>query len=342
MSSPKTQPQQSPSPRGKGPDGVVQMFTENKNARCKPFYINLETPDEDNQVFANIYGSDIIKFDKTMTEGNIKFVRNKGHRPPPFSNLPPGKSCRFHHTPDGGMFGIGKYSWKDNPLPEYLYSEKCFYNFEFTIIARPGKALGAHQTYSYKIRSRPDKPDDHLRSTIEFSMPNDQKPDPYVYYNYARLPYSKVPHIKQYTKEGKIEQNKWIGTKLVSMVADDRKSHWMGLYVNTDPIDQATGQPKNESWKLKAEYTDKGVSDYKNIPCVWGGMTNSLRIDGYEEVDLFRYSIVEIEKDPLNNPAHLDTFPGQQFTITDPPSENPANSNSPSENVLLQDSSKAS
>ena len=336
------EPKPEPGDTSIGPDGIQLMFPQNKKAVCPPFYINLDNPDIDNKTFATTYGSDIVKFDKTMTEGKVKFVRSQGHKQTYASGAPPGKSCRFHYTPDGGMFGVGKHSWKDSPLPQYLYSEKCFYNFEFTVIARPGKALGTHQSFAFKIRSRPDKPDDSLRSTIEFCMPNDQKGDAYVNYNYDHKTYAKTPGVKQYSNE-KIQVGKWIGVKLVSIIADDKKSHWMGMYVNADPIDLATGQPKN-NWKLKAEYTDKGIPSYKNIPAIWGGMTNYLRVDGYDYVDLYRFSQVEIEKGPLKNPAALDTAPGVQFTIAQPPAENPADFNSSpsttSEHVPQQDPSK--
>lgn len=323
---------------GMGLDMVKLMFSENVLAKCKPFYINLNNPDENNQTFATTYGGDIVKF-QTMKEGNLQFVRNVGHKQTYKSKAPDGKSCRFHITPDGGMFGEGKYSWKDSPLPQYLYSEKCYYNFEMTAIARVGPALGTHQSFAFKIRSRPDGKDDSKRSTIEFCMPNDQKADAYVNYNYDHKTYSKVSGVKQYTDEGKITVGQWIGVKLVSIVADDRKSHWMGLYVNTNPIESVTGLPDNQGWKLKAEYTDKGIKDYKNIPAVWGGMTNYLRIDGYEYVDLYRYSQIEINKGPLTNPAMLDLAPNQNFKLAAPTPENPADFNSPDDFVPQQDPS---
>jgi hypothetical protein len=316
-------------------DGVKMMFPENKGAKCAPFFINLNNPDENNTIFATTYGSDIVKFDKPMEENGIKFVRNVGHKQTYASGAPPGKSCRFHHTPDGGMFGVGKHSWKDKPAPDFLYSEKCYYNFEMTVIARVGKALGTHQSFAFKVRSRPDKPDDSLRSTIEMCMPNDQKSDAYVNYNYDHKTYAKVDGVKQYTDEGKIVVSQWIGVKLVSIVADDKKSTWFGLYVNPNPILPAN-VINNSAWKLKAEYTAKGIKEYNNIPPTWGGMTNYLRIDGYEYVDIARFSIIEIEKGPLTNPAMLDLAPNQNFKLAAPTPDNPADFNSPSTPLVPQ------
>jgi hypothetical protein len=341
---PVTLPTPPPPPPPPGPveggvslDGVKQMFAENKNAKCAPFFIDLTNPDKDNKVFATTYGSDTVKFEKPMEENGLKFVRNKGHKQTYASGAPPGMSCRFHHTPDGGMFTPGKHSWKDTPLPDFLYSEKCYYNFEMTVIARVGKALGTHQSFAFKVRSRPDKPDDSLRSTVEFCMPNDQKGDAYFNFNYDHKTYAKVSGVKQYLKEGKITPNQWIGVKLVSIIADDKKSTWFALYVDTDPI--GAGGKINNNWKLKAEYTAKGIPEYKNIPPIWGGMTNYLRVDGYEYVDLARFSIMEIEKGPIKNPAMLDTPKDQAFTIAAPFEGNPADFNSAPETVPQQDPS---
>lgn len=332
---PQPKPEPKPVEGGVGPDGIKLMFPQNTQAKCPPFYIDLTNPDKDNNTFATTYGSDIVKFEKTMKEGNISFVRNMGHKQTYASGAPPGKSCRFHYTPDGGMFAVGKHSWKDKDIPQYLYSEKCYYNLEFTVIARVGKPLGTHQSFAFKVQSRPDKPDDSLRSTVEFCAPNDQKSDAYYNFNYDHKTYAKVSGVKQYTTEGKVTPNQWIGYKLVIIIADDRKSSWYGLYVDTDPINKETGQPNN-NWKLKAEYTNKGIPEYKNIPAVWGGMTNYLRVDGYEYVDLFRFSQVEIQKGPLTNPAKLDLAPGQNFTIAAVPDFNPADFNSPDHETVGQ------
>lgn len=300
---------------GVAADGVKMMFAENKNAKAKPFFIDLDNPDKDHDIFATTYGSKVYPFEKPtpMTEDNIKFVRNKGAKQTYASGAPPGKSCRFHISAGANMGKVGKYSWKDKPTPAYVTAtDTCFYSHEMTVIARVGKPLGTHQSFAFKLNSRPDKPDDTLRSTIEFCMPNDQKPDAYVNYNFAHAGYSKVTGLKQYFKEGKIEPNKWIGVKNVFIIGDDRKASWMGLYVNLNPITDK-GEINNNDWKLKAEYTAKGIKEYDMIPPVWGG-DSYLRVDGYEYVDLFRYSQIEILKGPLKNPSGLDLALGQSFT----------------------------
>jgi len=324
---------------GVGLDGVKQMFPEQTGAKAKPFYINLDNPDADNKLFATTYGSKVYKFEKApMTEGKIKFVRNMGAPQSYASGAPPGKSCRFHISAGKTMGDVGSHSWKDKPTPQYVTkTDTCFYSHEMTAIARVGKALGTHQSFAFKLQTRPDKPDDTLRSTIEFCMPNDQKNDPYINYNYAHAGYSKVTGLKQYNVPGKITVGQWIGVKCVFIIADDRKSSWMGLYVNTNPID-ANGNPDNAGWKLKSEYTATGIKEYNNVPPVWGG-DSYLRVDGYDHVDLYRFSQVEIQKGPLKQQQGLAPAPEIQFSIAQPPNENPADFNSIPEHVPQQDPS---
>jgi len=240
-----------------------------------------------------------------MKEGNVEFWRNNGHPQSYASGNKPGLSCRFHHTPSGGMFGVGKYSWRTKPTPQFLYDNNCYKSFEFTVIVRVGPDLGTHESFAFKLVSRPDTPDDTIRSTIEMNLPNDQKPNLYVNYNYAHAGYQSASGVKQYTKDGKVTVGKWIGAKVCFIIADDRKSTMMYMYINTDPIDLATGKPNNKGWTLKGEYLAKGIPQYDNVPPVWGGMTNYLRVDGYKYVDVFRFSIREIEKTLPPKHTHL-------------------------------------
>ena len=276
-----------------GPDQVQELYKSNPAPKAPAFYINLDNPDVDNKLFATTYGSKVYKFEKTMTEGNLKYVRNNGAPQKYASGAKDGKSCRFHISAGKNMSTPGSHSWKDKTIPEYVTkTDTCFYSSEITVIARPGKPLGTHQSFAFKMNSRPDKPDDSLRSTIEYCMSNDQKKIAYVNYNYAHSGYQSTDKIKDLLPAVKITPNKWIGVKMVFIIAPDRKSTKMQLWVNTDPIDLNTGAPKN-NWQLKSEYLAKGIKQYKNIPPVWGG-DSYLRIDGYDHVDLFRFSQREI------------------------------------------------
>jgi hypothetical protein len=317
-----TPPTPDPKPQPTGstdPTGCLMIFPTNPNAKVQPFYVDV-TKDPTSDTYACTYGSDTVKF-QPMTEGKVKFLRNPGHVQTYASGQPPGKSCRFHITPDGGVFGVGKHSWKDKPLPEFLYSDKCFRSFELTTIFRVGKALGTHQSCADKMASRPDKPDDSLRSTIEFCYPNDQKAECYVNYNYDHKTYAKVSGVIQHDQRGKVEVGKWIGTKTIFIIAADKKSTWIGGYMNTDPIDTATGQIKNDGWFFKAEYLAKGIPEYQNVPPVWGGMTNYRRIDGYETVDLAHHSQREILDSSTLHTANASRLDLSKSKIAEVPKE---------------------
>ena len=301
-------PTPTPQPGGSiGPDGVLQIFTPNTNAKAPAFYIDIDNPDKNSNLFGVFYGGDQTKFNPTKTEGNLKTVTNLGHKQTYASGAPPGKSCRFHIEADEQMGKVGKYSWKDKTIPIFLRSEKCFYSSEMTAIAKVGKALGTHQSFAFKMNSRPDKPDDTLRSTIEFIMNNDQVKEPTVKYNFAHAGYETVSSgVKVYTSEGKISVGQWIGVKMIFLISDDRKSTYMALFINTDPIDMATGQPNNAGWKIKADYLAIGIKEYNMIPPVWGG-NSYLRVDGYDDVTLFRFSQVEITKDKITTAGQVLT-----------------------------------
>jgi hypothetical protein len=302
---PPQPPGPGPTGEGIGPDGIKEIYPTKQGAKAKPFYIDLDNPDKDAKTFGTTYGGDLTKFNKTAMDGKVKCVTNPGHKQTYASGAPPGKSCRFHISAGGNNNKPGKYSWKDKPTPAYVTAtDVCFYSHEMTVIAKVGKALGTHQSFAFKVNSRPDQPDDNLRSTIEMCMPNDQKPDVYVNYNYAHKSYERTPGVKQYFKEGKITPGQIIGVKYIHSIADDKKSTYMAMYVNLDPIDLATGQIKNENWKLKADYVAKGISAYDNIPPVWGG-DSYLRVDGYDGVTLYAFSQREIDKQTAQTQGHV-------------------------------------
>ena len=288
--------------------GCQMIFPSNPAPKAQAFYVDVtKEPTTDN--YACTYGSDIVKF-QPMKEGNVVFLRSPCHAQTYASGQPPGKSFRGHINPAGGMFdNSAKYCWKDTPTPVYLYKENVFYSFEQTIIFRPGPALGTHQSCAFKMCSIPDGKDDTRRSTIEFCFPNDQKSDCYVNYNYAHATYAKVPSVIQHSDKGKVTVGKWIGLKVMFIIAADRKSTWIGGYVNEDPVDTTTGKIKNDGWIFKAEYLAKGIPEYNNVPPVWGGQTNYNRIDGYDHIDLLHHSQREIlDSSALhtNNVAKLD------------------------------------
>jgi hypothetical protein len=296
-----------------GPDGVLEWLPSAANPKHAPLYLDLTKGDPTSKdgPFAITYGSKFVPSNIIHATNGATFLETNGaiqHYKPDKNGhkKPDGRSMRAHWFYDCKPMDEGKHSWKDTPLPDYLYSENAFYNFEMTAIVEvddpldpvDGKAI--HQSCAFKLRSRPDEPDENLRSTIECCFPNSQHPDAYFNYNYAHDTYKAVDGVKQHTKEGVVEPHKPLGLKVVSIIADDKKSCWFEWYINTDPID-LDGEFKNESWHIKAEYSAKGIPDYKNVPPIWAGMTDYLRIDGYKKFRLYNFSIREIDKEVVES-----------------------------------------
>jgi hypothetical protein len=300
-----------------GPDGILELFPKAANPRHAPLYLDLSKGDPTSKdgPFAITYGSDFIPSNIIQGRNGAICLETDGavqhYKPDKYGHKKPdGRSMRAHWFYDCKPSDDGKYSWKDHIIPTYLYSEKAFYNFEMTAVVEVGDPLDPvngqeiHQSCAFKLRARPDGGNkDDLRSTVECCFPNSQKPDAYFNYNYSHHGYENVDGVKQNTKEGVVESHKPLGLKVVSVIANNRKSSWYGWYINTDPIG-SDGKFTNEIWKLKAEYTATGISEYKNIPPVWAGMTDYLRMDGYKKFRLYNFSVREIDKEVVESQIH--------------------------------------
>lgn len=317
-----------------GPDGVIEMFPSLANPKHPALYLDLSSgkdPSSRDGPFCINYGGDLVPSQIVKGTNGATCLETEGHKVTYHSGAPSGTSLRAHWYYDGvsAFASSDKMKcWSDKPTPEYLNTDKTFYNFEMTAILEVGDELGKdiHQSCAFKTRSIPDKPDDKRRSTFEFCFPNSQKKSCYVNYNYAHATYAAASGVKEYTSEGKVEPNKPLGLKVVSIIADDKKSTWYGGYINTNPL-TADGKINNEGWKLKAEYTATGIEAYNNIPPTWGGCTDYLRIDGYKKYRLYAFSIREIDKGLFKYPHLMDTAPGTQFQVAQPPAENPTDFN---------------
>jgi hypothetical protein len=118
-------------------------------------------------------------------------------------------------------------------------------------------------------------------------------------YNYEHFPYLPVKGVKQFFSGDYCQDNKWVGIKHVHIVDDGKTQSTNMLFVDTDPFD-TNGKPQN-NWRLKGQWTDKGVSGYNNIPATWRSQVDKVRVDGWNEVDFTLMSIREI--DPHSKPS---------------------------------------
>ena len=283
--------------------GVKKLFPSAPNPNAPDWYIDLFNKDDPSgkTEFAVTYGHDMVKSTK-KTEGNLTYFSTPGHIVNYNSGAPSGMSFRGAIYPDKDVFDdSAKGSWDQNPTPEYLHTPKSYGSFEMTWYIRVGPRLkgNPHTSLAAKVKSKNDGSDDTKRSCVEICMADPDHADPYVNINFAHDLYVKQP-VKVYTKLGRFEPEKWLGFKAIVSPAADKKSCYLGIYIDVDPIDATTGKPKN-NWILKADYDFIGVKEYKMIVSTWRGQKEYLRMDGYSRFD---YTFVSIREIVFKSPYH--------------------------------------
>ena len=238
-----------------------------------------------------------------------KYFNTTGSKISYASGSPDGRSVRLDCYPDGGKWNDKtNYSWQSNP--GYLYTSKGIGNSEFTTYIRPQGDLGTHQAYAHKINGRDE---DSIRSLVEICAADQEHSKPFFHWNYAHSPYvaGTVTIVGPFTK---MQAGKWLGLKSVHKIATDKQSSKLELWEDPNPFN-SSGQPAN-NWRLTATITEKGCSDYGNVPCTWKCQKEVCRIDGFSSVDFTLISVREI--DINSKPSASDTFVPDYSTLNDP------------------------
>ena len=271
---------------GIGPDGVAHILPLEEGGTC--VYQDL-TKDSFNTQNTNISMGHDSHFPSTKkTENGITFHTTESVPLNYASDHSTGFTTRIDFVSDGDIWDDEKNAkaWHDTPIPEYLFSPKGWGNSEFTIYIRThGQHNNKHQSCAAKMMGRRGivKKDDEDRSVVEMLYPEVQHKKVTVNCNYNHQPYEHFKAVKQYFDGDMLEDEKWVGLKWTNVIADDRKSLNMKEYVDLEPF-TSEGKPAN-NWKLKAECDFTGTPGYHNIPAVWKGRLNYLRVDGRKTVD---------------------------------------------------------
>lgn len=132
-----------------------------------------------------------------------------------------------------------------------------------------------------------------------------------------------VKNVRQYTSTSstrKLTEEQWVGLKCILIIADNKRSAWLGMYEDIQPF-TTDGKPRN-GWKLRADCVFTGVSDddYDNIIPTWDPHKDTVRIDGFASVDFLWYSDRPISKGLFKDPQALK--PGSEYTYGTPPQIN--------------------
>lgn len=308
--------------------GVAKIFPDYPSPEYPPFYIDMVNKSANSARFNISYGSGShIAYDLRSASGSTPAYYNSAGAVQHYaSGSPDSRSCRFDIYLAEGMFAsIGNYSYKNNP--GYLYKRTHDHNSETTIYLRPHDQLGTHESCAFKLHGRDN---DEIRSCIEMVWPTATHGEVVVNVEYKHFPYVSVKNVRQYTSTSstrKLTDNQWVGLKCVLILADDKRSNWLGMYEDIQPF-TTDGKPRN-GWKLRADCVFTGVSDddYDNIICSWDGHKSTVRIDGFANVDFLWYSHRQITKGAFSNPQFLK--PGSPFTYGTPPNIDYASYNDP-------------
>jgi hypothetical protein len=306
-----------PGPAGFDQFGVKKIFPDYPNPEFPPFY--LDAVNHSNNTRYNIsYGTGSHLSYTTKTEGNLTFINSTGQVQHYASGNPDSRSVRNDVYPSGGIWGNNtNYSYRSNP--GYLYKPNHFHNKEMTIYVRPHGQLHTHESCAFKMQGRDQ---DEIRSCIEFCYPTATLSKPEINVEYMHFPYVSYNKVRLYnTSSNKQQDGKWVGLKCVLIIADDKKSAWLGLFEDITPFTSA-GKPAN-NWKLRADSVFTGVSDsdYDNKIPTWDPHKDVVRLDGFQSQDIMWYSDRPISKGIFKDPQAVQPASGWTYGT---PSLNPS------------------
>jgi hypothetical protein len=298
--------------------GVKKIFPDYPNPEFPAWYLTTESGKGTDRFNISYGTGSHISYTK-KTEGNLTFINSAGAVQSYASGNPDSTSVRADTYPSGGIFAsMGSYSYKINP--GYLYKRNHFHNKEMTMYCRPHGQLKTHEAFAFKVQGRDN---DDIRSAIEMVYPTASHGDVEVNVNYKHFPYVHWKNVRQYSSSSnKQTDNKWVGVKCILIVADNKKSVWMGMFEDVNPFTTA-GKPAN-NWKLRADTVFTGVSDddYDNIIPIWDPQKDTVRLDGFQNQDIMWYSNRPIDKAWLKDPQAIS--PTGQWHYGTTPSFNPS------------------
>ena len=298
-----------PGPAGFDKFGVKKIFPDFPNPRAPPFYMDMVN--KSNNTRYNIsYGTGSHLSYTLKTEGNLSFYNSTGQVQHYASGNPDSRSVRNDIYPSGGIWGNNtNYSYRSNP--GYLYQWNDFHNKEMTIYIRPHGQLKTHESVAFKMQGRDQ---DEIRSCVEFCYPTATLSQPALNVEYKHFPYVGYKNVRVYsTSSTKQKDGQWLGLKCVLIIADNKKSAWLGLFEDINPFTSA-GKPAN-NWKLRADTVFTGVSDddYDNIIPTWDPQKDVVRLDGFQSQDIMWLSDRPISKGLFKDPQAITPAGGWTY-----------------------------
>jgi hypothetical protein len=272
------------------PDGVALLFPSAPNGSS--FRLGTQNPNNTANFAIERASASVAEVATAGMDGAFHYWNLLSH-PLTYASGGSGFTSRLHMYASGGQ---QLYTWKTQN--GYLSSPADVRNQEVTAYVRIHGILDAPRVaINLKIRggahtsSNPD-----LASCSMMAFQAASKPVRYskelIHPQYDGVQLAPLFQVA-------LTEGQWYGLKLVSYsVPGDASRVVNRLYVDTDPIDFATGTPKND-WRLLSEYVD--VEGQKVNPAGqytklvdWGGWMTTVRTDGIHDVDFALVSVREI------------------------------------------------
>jgi hypothetical protein len=206
-----------------------------------------------------------------------------------------------------------RQSWKDKPIPNFIYNDKGIRNRELTFYLKVGKPVNetALKRVAVRLGGAWNTGNAALRSYLEIGYPTQDYPDTYFCVAYTAGRNVLVRTVNQYFAGDRIVPDRWIGLKIVSQVADNNSHIWYGVYVDLSPFasaEDSDGKHNNvplNNWRLKSDLIFTGVPEYANIVPTWKCEVDSIIVEGYESA-MFR-GVSDREVDFMGlKPLHQD------------------------------------
>jgi len=241
----------------------------------------------------NIQSSNYITTDENynptqMTEGGVTFKRLTAGDV--HYSTGTGKTCRVNVN-GGGFLAVQTHTWQNQN--GYIWTSLDSKNSEFTYYFRVENFKYDHTSCSTKMHSGIHTQSNDPRAScfetcffIGGSSPG--KMEAAYEYNHPNYVFES---ITQNSSASGAKAGQWIGRKTCVWNGADGKVHTED-YCDWAPFD-SSGKPVNNWTKIMSKtFGGTSTNGYTKAP-TWGGMT-TIRIDGYQYVDMAIISIREI------------------------------------------------
>lgn len=271
-------------------DGTVRLFPINKYG--SHFILGNQNPNNLKNFTTDSHNEFVKKKERNIEywsvfSGNITYKSTGEHA----------KSCRLN------IFASTtkqKNDWKAAMNSGFIGNEKDLKNQEVTAIIRANKRVGRKTACCIKMRGgghHKYSPDQAACIQLDVSTRDSghaaarwAKELSHPLYEYQNL----RPFFEFFVEEGK-----WFGMKTTSWNNNSKDNTTTTTtnrcYIDPDPFNSAGGTLRN-NYRLYSEYIDKGNgTKYPEIVVNWaGGVPTTIRVDGFESVDLYTCNAGEI------------------------------------------------